>query len=151
MTTAPGIPAELEAMRREPDPFFADPEQLGDGRVAIELAAEPPGVREYILAPEGAGHRRFFEEGLWIGTLAEEGRTLGYWKGDADTFDGAPVIEIDSEGSCTVVAASMLDYLAAMVGADDPRLLDFCARAGLAPPGTAGRRAGFGDPEKRWE
>src|SRR3954466_14529104 len=93
MTTALGIPAELEAMRRERDPFFADPEQLG--AAAVELAALPADALEYILAPEGAAHRRFFEDVLWIGLHAEEGRLLGYWKGDADTFAGAPVVEID--------------------------------------------------------
>jgi hypothetical protein len=155
----PGVPAELAALRREQSeretPFYADPQVVGDW--AITLTDDPAGAHDgYLDAPEvGAGYARFFEDVLWIGE-DEEGNLIGYWKAGADTFVGAPVIRLDNEGVCEVVAPTVVDYFAEQIddttGRDTPELVDFCRRAGLPLPLTEEDRfrtvRGLPDPDR---
>jgi hypothetical protein len=154
---ADDVPAELLALRRERQlaetPFYADEDALGE--LAITLDEAPVGAHAYVGAIDGVAHERFFADVLWIGVDAGPGGMIGYWKGDADTFAGAPVIRLDNEENFGIVAARVVDYLADLMGEDAPGLVDFCRRAGLAPPGSAPERraaiAGLPDPRAAWD
>jgi hypothetical protein len=147
-----GFPPELVALRREQEerenPFFADRDLFADR--AITLTVEPPDAHHLLSCPQGAGYERFFDDVLWLGHDDESG-LVGYWKLEAETFVGAPVIRLDSEGSCEVVGPSLVDFYGSF---DDRRrsiVTDFCERHGLPLPRTEEQSteaiAGLPDPE----
>jgi hypothetical protein len=124
--TPDGPPELAVLLRHADDPLLTD-------EVWIEITENPPTVEGYLEGPKAAGTARFFRDIRWIGQ-DDDGKAFGYWKAGAGTFDGAPVVRLDTEGTCELYGLTFVDVLDEFLEDEPEALAGFLARTGLPAP-----------------